>query len=330
MSYVRLGIFRWQRSARSLPSHLLWLAFVCLALGLASCGTTPVPATPTPSPVRPLAGADICRRGPRFTAALGFNQQTTIGTAFKGVAGLAIFDPVADNGQGKLYQHATWDDAGYLGPWTYDRLGNIYTSPVPLVSLVENPPEKQNKVYKVDTDSQIMTEFVDLPAAQPPSGANPFGVVGLAYDCDTEMLYASSLAGSTAGQEVGRIFRIDLSSGQMLSHLDGVDSMGVGVYNGAKGKRLYYGLARKPEVWSIALDDQGDFLGEPRFEFSLTGLPILNRQTVRRIRFDADTGATLYLVNFNYSLQVASEREETILQFVYDPIADSWSPLPNQ
>jgi hypothetical protein len=305
------------------------LGFVLRSAGLlalvwlAAC--TPAALSPTAAPARVLSGADLCRRGPRFTAAMGFSEQASIGTAFQGVKGLAIGDPAGNNGQGSLYQHPTWDDAGYLGPWTYDRLGNVYAGPVPLVSLVENPPEKQNKVYKVDTDSQVMAEFVDLPSPQPPSGANPFGVVGLTYDCDTELLYVSSLAGSTAGQEVGRIFRIDLTSGQVLNSLDAVDAMGLGVFNGAQGKRLYYGLTRKPEVWSIALDDKGDFAGESRFEFSLADLPTEGRQTVRRIRFGPGTDATLYLVDFNYTLQVAGERQETVLKFGYDPFTDTWS-----
>ena len=212
-----------------------------------------------------------------------------------------------------------------MGAWTYDRDGNIYAAPAPLVSLVENPPDRQNQVYRVDSDSQLMAEWVDLPAALPPSGANPYGVVGLAYDCDTELLYATSLAGSTAGQEVGRIFSIDLASGQVVETLEGIDAMGVGVYNGAQGKRLYYGLTRRPELWSVALDEQGRFAGEPRFELSLAELPTEGRQTVRRIRFGTGTDAKLYLVNFNYTLQVAGERQETILPIAYDPFSDTWS-----
>lgn len=299
-----------------------------MLLWLAAC-TPAAPATvqpsPTVPPARSLSGADLCRRGPRFTAAMGFSPQANMGTAVQGVKGLAIVDPAGNDGQGSLYQHPTWDDAGYLGAWTLDRRGNVYVAPAPLVSLLENPPDQQNKLYKVDSDSQIMAEWVDLPAALPPSGANPYGVVGLAYDCDTELLYASSLAGSTAGQEVGRIFIVDLATGQVVDMLEGIDAMGVGVYNGAQGKRLYYGLTRKPEVWSIGLDEQGRFAGEPRFELSLAGLPTEGRQTVRRIRFDQGTGATFYLVNFNYTLQVAGERQETILSFSYDPFGDTWS-----
>jgi hypothetical protein len=322
-------VHHWRTShPASLAARLMLLCFLALPW-LAAC--TPASLTPTPSPeptaapARVLSGADLCRRGPRFTAAMGFSQQASIGTAIQGVKGLAIVDPAANDGRGALYQHPTWDDAGYLAAWTYDRNGNVYAAPAPLVSLVENPPELQNVIHKVDTDSQVMAEWVSLPAALPPSGANPYGVVGLAYDCDTELLYATSLAGSTAGQEVGRIFAIDLATGQVLDTLEGIDAMGVGVYNGAQSKRLFYGLARRPEVWSLALDEQGRFVGEPRFELSLAGLPTEGRQTVRRIRFDAGTGATFYLVNFNYTLQVAGERQETVLPFSYDPFSDTWS-----
>lgn len=321
------------RSAqRSYGTLLLVGLMAIVAMGAcAAPAAAPTPAPSTPASAAPqgaqlLGGADTCRHGPRFTAAQGLSNQATIGTAFQGVKGLAIADPMGNNGQGALYQHPSWDDAGYLGPWTYDRFGNIYTGPVPLVSLVENPPEQQNRVYKVDTDTQVMAEFVELPAARPPSSSNPFGVVGLAYDCDTESLYASSLAGSTAGQELGRIFRIDLASGQVREILENVDAMGLGVFHGAQGKRLVYGLTRKPEVWSIALDDQGAFVGEPRFELSLAGLPTEGRNTVRRIRFGNGTDATFYLIPFNYTLQVAGERQETVLKFSYDPFTDTWSP----
>lgn len=316
-------------SIPSAPARLASrVACLLLLVSLSACtpaAPAPTPETPTAAPARTLSAADFCRRGPRFTTTLGFSQQASIGTAIQGVMGLAVVDPAGNNGQGSLYQHPSWDDAGYLGAWTYDRDGNIYAAPAPLVSLVENPPDRQNQVYRVDSDSQLMAEWVDLPAALPPSGANPYGVVGLAYDCGTELLYATSLAGSTAGQEVGRIFSIDLASGQVVETLEGIDAMGVGVYNGAQGKRLYYGLTRRPELWSIALDEQGRFTGEPRFELSLAELPTEGRQTVRRIRFGTGTDAKLYLVNFNYTLQVAGERQETILPIAYDPFSDTWS-----
>jgi hypothetical protein len=293
----------------------------------------PASATPTPAPsptaqaARPIGAVDGCRMSPRFVTGLGLSKQAALATTLTNVTGLAIIDPAGNNGQGRLYQHETWKNTGNLGPFITDRNGYIYVAPVPLVSTQENPPELQNRVYQVDTDSQVMSLLTELPWAQPPSGANPFGVVGLAYDCETESLYATSLSGSTAGQEVGRIFQIDLKTAQTVAQHDGVDAIGVAVFNGAQGKRLYYGLARKPEVYSIALDEAGHFVGEPRREFSYAGSTKSSRNTVRRIRFDQSGGMKLNLMNFTYSLKVASERQEDELTYRYDVFKDSWNPV---
>ena len=284
---------------------------------------TPVPTvTPTPGPI---GAVDGCRAGPRFQHSLGLGKQAALATSLTNVKGLAIVDFEGNNGEGRIYQHETWDDAGFLGPFITDRRGDIYTAPVPLVSLVDNPPELQNRIYRVDSDSQVMSMFAELPPAQPASGASPFGVVGLAYDCETDSLYASSLAGSTAGQEVGRIFHIDLKTQQVLAQLEGVDAMGVGVFNGAGGKRLYFGTARTPAVRSIALDAQGNFVGEPRDEFSFARQVLGGRRTVRRIRFLPTGEMTLNAMDFNFSLQVASKRQEDVLTYRYDPATDRWT-----
>lgn len=281
-------------------------------------------AMPTPTSA-PLGGVTACRHSPRFITALEVGPRAALGTSVSGITGLAIVDPDGDNGTGSIYQHESWDDAGSLGPWVYDRAGNVYTAAAPLVSLVENPPEDQNKIYRVDTDSQTMAELLDLPPALPPSGANPFGVVGLAYDCETEHLYATSLMGSTAADEVGRIFQIDLESGEMMDQLEGIDAMGVAVFNGRDGKRLYYGLTRRPEVWSIPLDAAGHFAGEPQMVLSLAGLDMRGNDVVRRIDFTPGPNMLLRTMDFNYSLQIASQRDESRFEYVYDPENDGWT-----
>ncbi len=286
---------------------------------------TPPPTAASTATVGPVGGVDGCRAGPRFQSSLGLSNQAVLTTSLTDVKGLAILDPAANNGQGGIYQHESWDDAGFLGPFITDRRGHIYTAPVPLVSLVDNPPEQQNRIYRVDTDSQVMALYIELPWAQPPSGANPFGVVGLAYDCETDTLYATSLAGSTASQTLGRIFHIDLAEARVLAQADGIDAMGVGVFNGVKGKRLYFGLARAPEVHSIALDAQGNFVGEPRREFSFASHVVAGRRTVRRIRFGTEGVMTLHMIDFNFTLQVAGKRQEDVITYSYDPASDTWT-----
>ncbi|MER2600056.1 MAG: hypothetical protein ABTQ73_11095 [Caldilineales bacterium] len=322
-----------QRRSPWLPLGLGAVAVAALLLWLV-LGRDQQPATPTPvnatatAPASvspwPVGPADGCRAGPRFQTALGTSAQAALATNLTNIKGLAIFDPAANSGQGSLYQHPSWDDAGYLGPFFSDRDGNIFTAPVPLVSLVDNPPDQQNRVYRVDTDTQAMSLFAELPAAQPASG-NPFGVVGLAYDCDTNSLYASSIAGSTAAQEVGRIFHLDAATGQLLDQLDNVDAMGIGVFNSTEGKRLYIAHIRTQQISSIALDALGRFTGEPRLEFSYAGHIAGGRAVVRRIRFTNAQQIVMNMMDFNYSLQVASEQIEDLLTYQYDPASNAWT-----
>jgi hypothetical protein len=312
---------------RLLASLALAAAVVAVSGGALTACQSGVPAvgTTAPTTARPIGGVDHCRRGPRFQANLGLSRGAALATTLTQVKGLAIIDPAGNNGRGAIYQHPSWSKAGFLGPFITDREGNLYAGPVPVVSLVDNPPEKANRVYRVDSNSQEMSQFAELPAALPPSGASPFGVVGLAYDCETESLYVTSLAGSTATQEVGRIYRIDLKTGQVKDQLDGVDAMGLAAFKGSQGKRLYYGRARTAEVDSIGLDEAGDFVGEPRFEFSFADRAVGDRNTVRRIRFGTNNEMTLSVMDFAFSLKAESRHQEDTHTYHYDPGGDTWT-----
>ena len=270
----------------------------------------------------PIGSVTQCQVGPQFIHEANLSPQALLGTTVQGVTGLAIVDP--DGPGGGIIQHETWDDAGYLGPYLYDKQGHIYTAAVPYVSLDDNPPEEQNKVYRVDTQSGAMRMYIDLPGAQPPNENNPFGVIGLAYDCETDSLYASSVAGSTPLEEFGRIFRIDLNTGEVANQFENVDSLGIGVFNSAGGKRLYYGRARQGVVYSIPLDEQGDFTGEPRREFSLADLGLTSTDKIRRITFPSDNEMVMKGVDFNYNPVVSSGSGQTLYRLRYLTDTDSW------
>ena len=105
---------------------------------------------------------------------------------------------------------------------------------------------------------------------------------------------------------------------------EGLDPFGLATFNGVHGKRLYYGLARQPELWSLALDSQGQASGEPRRELSLAELADGTQDKIRRIRFPPGGGMTLNAYDFTYSLQLASEREEKVYNFAYDAAKDAW------
>ena len=153
---------------------------------------------------------------------------------------------------------------------------------------------------------------------------NPFGLMGLGLDCETNSLYVTSVAGSSATQELGRIFRIDLATMQIADQLDGVDAIGVGIFKGVDGKRLYYGAARTPLVYSISLDDKGDFVGAPREEFSIASIPGVGNQRVRRINFLSPQEMSVRSVEFNFSLRAESEVPSDLITFDYDPTSNDW------
>jgi hypothetical protein len=254
---------------------------------------------------------------------LGFSNPA-LSTSEKARPGLWVIE--AQEG-GRRYQHPSWARAGFLAPIERDGEGNVYVAPAPTINTLLNPPAEQNAVWRVDAQTQQMEQFVVLPNAAPTNEQNVFGALGLAYDCETASLYVSSVYGSTRMQEAGRIYRVDAKTKQVAAQLENMDAFGLRVFNSIKGKRLYYGLARRAEIWSVDLDDAGNFTGKPRREFSLDGLGPRGNDKARRINFLSATEAAVFGIEFDFNLIAPTEKQETLYRFRYDPLKDSWQYL---
>ncbi len=309
-----------------------WWVWGLALIALAAVIAVAAYAVRKPTPSRPgefaIGSVTSCRPIPAFAKARGYSESSVLDT-LGNRKGLVLYDPPATPGgqPAHVYQHPTWGTAGYLGPTTSDKSGNIYVAPAPRVSVHDNPPEKQNTVYKVDAASGEMAEFIALPAAAAPSSENPYGVLGLTYDCDTHSLYASSVAGSTRAKPVGRIYQVNLGTGRIASQLDKIDAFGLGVFNGVTGKRLYFGAARASEVRSVTLASNGAFAGQPRFEVSIAGWGAEGDDKVRRIIFDRRNVMVVRGMEFEFNLIATSERRQTDYRLGYEPGADRWNPL---
>ena len=287
-------------------------------------GTESATATATKYNTR-IGDVTSCRRNPDFSKTLGF-ASVGIDTSGNHGKGVALFDIAATNSSSSAstYQHETWDNAGDIGSFALDKQGNLYIGPSPQVDLLENPPEEQNRLYRIDTATGVMEPFVDLLAARPVSTSNPFGIAGMAYDCETHSLYVSSLAGSTRKEELGRIFQIDLADGVVVEQLEDVDAFGIGIFNGVNGKRLYFGHARSTEVYSIALDETGAFVGEPRVEFSLAEEYPADTLIARRITL-REQSMKIDGLKFRYNLvPLAEQGPRPSFRYTYDAEADEW------
>ncbi len=292
-------------------------------------GTRPVPGESPSDPgwAAPRApttlelSSGICRRLPAFTASNGFTDQGIEGrTSQPGFLGFVLFD----RGRGQVFQHETWRTAGHLGPFAYDRDGNIFVGPVPRFSLATNPPDRQNTIWRIDTVTMEMTPYLRLDAAQPISERNPFGILGMTYVCDEHALYVSSVAGSTPSTAYGRIFRVDLATGTSRVVLDGVDAMGLVVANLPTGRRLFFGSARAPELWSVGLDAQGQAPETPRMDLDLTDLGGSAEDRVRKIDL-AGMEMRVSLVPFAYTLQAGSTSQQREATLVYEAVSGRWA-----
>lgn len=300
---------------------------------------TPTISEETPPPRNwPIGSADYCRRHPRFARQLGFNERSILTTSAPSIKGLVLIQPAEAGVEEQIYQDPTWDNAGYLGHMTFDPTGNVYVFPAPRVSLVDNPPEEQNTLYRVDTDSAQMSAFLTLTIDAPISAANPYGIMGTTYDCDTNSLYVSTVAGSTATEEIGKIIRIDLATESIVAELQGIDPFGLSVLNLLETpsknraasaatddandkagqqpvvKRLYFGAARSAEVYSILLSEQGDFVGQPTVELALPETSL----KPWRIVWDTNGDMVVRAMPFDFNLIATSERIEIPLRFRRD------------
>ena len=217
-----------------------------------------------------------------------------------------------------------WESFGYLGLYTLDNKGNIFTSPLPYVSIDINPPKEQNKLLIVDSRTGKMTEFMRLPSKNTPTPKNPFGVIGLGFDCDTKSLYTSSVAGSTFKDESGKLFQIDPESKKIINTYDNIDVLGISIFQGKTGKRMYLGMARKPEIYSIGLNENGGFDNDLKFEFSLVDVPGGGYHKAHRLKIKNGV-MTLKTREFSFTLIAASNSLRTIYTFKYDEANDKWN-----
>jgi hypothetical protein len=281
-----------------------------------------LPAT-EPSTVPPVAlpePADSCRTLPAFT------MKPELGLA----GGLALATDRAQRGLVMLstdrpntpYQHPSWDDAGYLGPITYDRDGHIYAAPTPRLSLVDNPLEGATTLWRVDSASGVMKPFVALPGMT--SMRNPYAILGLSYACTLHRLYAGTVIGSTPAAEQGGVVAIDLMSGQISSLLEATDVMGLLVDRMGSGYALYIGLARSPELLLLPLDSLGQPTGPLQPLLDLTTAGATASERARKLRL-VNGELTVDLVPFNYSLQTsAAAMPNRVAAWRYDASGGAW------
>ncbi|HFC29886.1 MAG TPA: hypothetical protein ENJ44_02460, partial [Oceanospirillales bacterium] len=96
-----------------------------------------------------------CRKIPAFIQQLHM-RQPAIDSKQQGHAGGLLIRDMASN---QTWKHTSWEKSGYLAAFDRDNQGNIFVAPLPYVSLIKNPPEKQNQIYKIDANTAQMSLY---------------------------------------------------------------------------------------------------------------------------------------------------------------------------
>lgn len=268
-----------------------------------------------------------CRRLSPFVPTVGFQpQRSAFSTSEKNIKGLTLIElPATAGAEKRIYQHPSWKQAGSMGPIAITENGTVFVAPTPMVNVLDNDPLKQNIIYKVDPSSGEMKPFIELPSAEKPTAENPYGILGLTYDCETGILYATSVHGSTRNKEAGRIFSIQTrEEAKVLDMIEHTDAMGIDICYFNDKKTLFFGKTRTSDIYSVTVSDNGKFKGEPVNRFSLEGTGPRGDDKARKLRFDKSGNMIIHGVEFYYNLIAPTEKQETVYQFVYNLTERKW------
>jgi hypothetical protein len=269
-----------------------------------------------------------CAAGAAFISKLGISTtNTAFSTSESRKMGLHLINAsLPQNAPGRLlFQDSTWKMAGWLGPMLTDSKGNVWCAPVPVVNILHNPTVDQNNLYRVDPRTGKMELFLQLPYEKDAVNiGNPYGIIGLAFNCETNTLYVSSVMGSSRTTEKGKIYAINIEDKKVQSSITVGDAFGMGISYKDGFRKLYYGSARSSNVYSIGLNEKGNFVGNPELVFSLDGLGPRGDDKVRKIKEDGRGDLKVYGYEFNFNLTAPTEKQENEYIFTYDINNSKW------
>jgi hypothetical protein len=266
-----------------------------------------------------------CKALSSFVVNLGFTNSTTaFSTSEKKITGICLKDISVEN---KYYQHPTWKDKGGMGPIAIDEIGNVYVAPIPFVNVLESEKKNQNIIYKIDGKTGEMKTWLQFDNTQDTVNAqNAYGVVGLYYDCDLKLIYASNLYGSTLKKEVGNIYCIDtkISPASVIDIFKNEDAMGIGVAYFNDKKSLFFGNARNQDIYRITLKEDGTFSKDKKYCFSLAGIGKRGDDIAKKLRITPQSTLLITGTEFYFNLTAPTIPQESKYEFSFDVNSEKW------
>lgn len=269
-----------------------------------------------------------CKGLPKYLNKTRFSLNSPFGFSVgeKESIGLSLVQFATNESAKKIFRFPSWDIAGYLGGVVTDKDGNSYVIPRPFINTLNNDPAKQNIIYKVRTDDGLMQPLISLSEGYLQNiNENPYGLMGLTYDCETELVYASSIYGSDIDNERGVIYSIKTGeSVKVVDKATNIDAIGLGIAYVNNKKYLFYGCARNSDIYHIEISKEGVFVRQSQKALSIQGLGTRGDDKPRKIRFNDKGEMLISGMNFNFNLANQDSATEHIYRFKYNDSTSRW------
>ena len=265
-----------------------------------------------------------CAGFPAFAKELGFEPlKSALSSSERRQIGLQLieFDSLQNLGLNRKtkrnYVHPSWTQAGYLGSITRDEYGNAYVSPLPAVNMNYNKQKDLNTIFKIDSKTGAMQPWAFLPLPDQVSNENCFGIMGLHYDCFTNQLLVSTVAGSNRKEESGKIYVVNVQTKEAKEILSNVDALGMAVFRNNNRIYLCFGSSRESYLFSVQLDKNLNPISSPQLFLSLEGLGPRGDDKIKKINVN-DGKLELHGTPFYYNLSSPPFFQETVYTFSSD------------
>ncbi len=276
--------------------------------------------------VAQISANNQCRKMPAFVSRLNFgNVPILISTSDIRQKGIRIINA---NNPAQSYQNPQWGKFGYLGLFATDEAGNIFILPLPHINLIESPISGNNRILKIDSRTEAISVFAELPNTATDQSPNPYGAMAITYSCKNKCLYVSSVNGSTRKNEIGKIYQVDAGNGDILDSLTNFDAYGLISLEIDDKDILLSGNARNSSVYEISLKENGRFNSDPKEVLSIAGLGPRGDDKAKKLEYDAKNRLLIVKgAEFNYNLTAPAENQNTNYAFSFT--GDGWKRVNN-
>ena len=256
-----------------------------------------------------------CARIPTFLYSIGI-KRPIIDLSQMHYKGIAFYYGPKFN---KVLHKKEWERYDALGTYTIDRLGNIYLTPNPFISIRPSTFNLQKAIYKMNSKSGKLTRWMEIDDIKPNS-TNPFGLISIVYDCDNDTLIASSIDESNYKAQKGVIYQINPKTQDILNRIEGFDALTINILHTKNSKYLIAGSARDNSVYVFTFKGS-KLTSEPHKLFELPN----PRLRVRKIKVIGKNSLKLEAIKFNYSLVAETNKKQRFeYRAAYNPTNSTW------